>query len=173
MRQKRSRQHDPKCRLNIIPHRVIQLYHSGSQRQGCASHSSTNKKIPSEASEIPSDTIIHLVFFLIHTKALRSQPVRGKVHRIGRIFPEHTERSFLDPEYIFVRSSTNTPNYIREAKVRPIKNQLYSPNTPNYVSEQMFAQLSTGLRGTYTAPDDVPGEVYVPYIYSHARLELP
>ena len=30
-------------------------------------------------------------------------------------------------------------------KVRPIKNQLYSPNTPNYVREQMFAQLRTGF----------------------------
>ena len=169
MRQKRSRQHDPKCRLNIIPHRVIQLYHSGSQRQGCASHSSTNKQIPSEASEIPSDTIIHLAFFLIHAKALRSQPVRGKVRRIRPIFPANVERSFLDPEYRFVAVRRTPPNSIREAKVRPIKNQLYSPNTPNYVSEQMFAQLSTGLRGTYTAPDDVPGEVYVPCIYSHAR----
>ena len=46
----------------MIPHshRVIQLLsHSGSQRQGCASHKSTNKQIPSEASEEPSDTIIH------------------------------------------------------------------------------------------------------------------
>ena len=42
-------------------------------------------------------------------------------------------------------ASTNTPNYIREAKVRPVKNQLYSPNIPNYVREQMFAQLRTGL----------------------------
>ena len=59
------------------------------------------------------------------------------------MFPEHVERSFLDPEYS--RSSANTPNYIREAKVRPIKNQLYSPNTPNSVREQMFAQLKTGF----------------------------
>ena len=38
------------------------------------------------------------------------------------------------------------PNCIREAKVRPIKNQLYSPNTPKYVREQMFAQLRTDFR---------------------------
>ena len=31
-----------------------------------------------------------------------SQPIRGKVRRTGRIFPEHAERSFLDPEYCFV-----------------------------------------------------------------------
>ena len=156
----------------IIPHRVIQLTTISfwSPRQGCASHKSTNKQIPSKASEEPRNTVIHFYFyfFLIHRRALRSQPIRGKIRRIGRIFPEHVERSFLDPEYIFVRSSTNTPNYIRR-----IKNQLYSPNTPNYVHEQIFAQLRTGLRGTHTAPDDVPGEVYVPCIYSHARLELP
>ena len=51
--EKRSRQHDPKSRLKssqytlIISHKVIQLlYHSGSQRQGCA------RAIPSEASEV-------------------------------------------------------------------------------------------------------------------------
>ena len=40
----------------------------------------------------------------------------------------------------------NTPNYIRKAKVRPIKNQLHLPNTPNYACKQMFAQLRMGLR---------------------------
>ena len=32
-------------------------------------------------------------------------------------------------------------NYIREAKVRPIKNQLYSLNTPNYVREFFLTRL--------------------------------
>ena len=60
----------------------------------------------------------------------------------GRIFPEHVERSFLDTEF----SSTNTPNYIREAKVRTVKNQLCSPNTfqvrrilGSMFAKQMFA----------------------------------
>ena len=39
------------------------------------------------------------------------------------MFPEHAERSFLDPKYSFV--------VVREAKVHPIKNQLGLPNTPN------------------------------------------
>ena len=104
----------------------------------CLPTEATNKQIPSEASEVPSDTVSHFFPFLVHRRALRSQPITGKVRRMGRIFPEHVERSFLDPEYSFVA------NCIREAKVRPIKNQLYSPNTPNYVREQMFAQLRTG-----------------------------
>ena len=35
--------------------------------------------------------------------------------------------------------------YTHEAKVCPVKKQLYSPNTPNYVCEQMLAQLRTGF----------------------------
>ena len=57
------------------------------------------------------------------TGVLCSQPIRGNVHRIGRRFPEHVERSFLDPEYSFVavRRILRTI-IIREAKVRPLKN---------------------------------------------------
>ena len=40
----------------------------------------------------------------------------------------------------------NSPNYIREAKVCPVKNQLYSPNTPSCVRKQMLAQLRTGFK---------------------------
>ena len=67
------------------------LSHSGFPRQGCASHKSTNKQIPSEASEEPSDTIIHLYFYVSSssTGELCSQPIRGNVLRIGRMFPEH------------------------------------------------------------------------------------
>ena len=59
---------------------------------------------PSEASEVPSDIVIHFhfYFFLIHRRALCSQPIRGNVRRIARMFPEHVERSFLDPGYRFV-----------------------------------------------------------------------
>ena len=75
----------------------------GPLRQGCASHKSTNKQIPSEASEEPSDTVIHFIFiFSSSTGELCSQPIGGNVRRIGRTFPEHAERSFLDPEYSFV-----------------------------------------------------------------------
>ena len=59
--------------------------------------------------------------------------------------------AFLDPEY----NSTNNPNYIREANVCPIKNQLYLPNTLNYVREQMFAQLRTGLTWTKTFKKEI------------------
>ena len=46
----------------------------GSPRQGCAFHKSTNKQIPFEASEEPSDTVIHFYFcfFSIYRRALLS-----------------------------------------------------------------------------------------------------
>ena len=49
-----------------------------------------------------------------------SQPIKASDRRIGRMFPEQVERSFLDPEYSFdeyfqLGSRTN---------IRPIKNGL-------------------------------------------------
>ena len=58
------------------------------------------------------------------------------------MFPEHAERSFLDPEYSF-------DEYFQlgsRRRVHPIKNQLASPNTSKQVREETFAQLRTGLR---------------------------
>ena len=43
------------------------------------------------------------------------------------MFPEHVERSFLDPEY----SLDEYFQLSSQRKVRPIKNQLASPNTSN------------------------------------------
>ena len=55
----------------------------------------------------------------------------------------------MDPEY----SSTNTPNYIREANVCPVKNQLCTPNifqgltnTPNYVGEANVRPVKNELK---------------------------
>ena len=106
------------------------------------------------------------------TGELCSLPIRGNVRRTGRIFPEHVELSFLDTEY----SSTNTPNYIREAKVCPINtnSQLYSPNTPNYVCEQMFAQLRTGFMCTahvFVFSWSVPSPYMAWHIYGE-RLQV-
>ena len=124
-----------------------------SQRQDCASHKSTNKKLknPSEASEVPSGIVIHcfLSFFFLLLHPQESSPLsasqrQGSSNRAN--IPRTCWAKLFGPRIYLCRSSTNIPNYIREAKVSRIKNQLYSPNTPNYVREQMFAQLRTGLR---------------------------
>ena len=44
---------------------------------------------------------IFIFIFSSSTGELRSQPIRGNDRRIGRMFPEHVERSFLDPEFSF------------------------------------------------------------------------
>ena len=98
-------------------------------------------------SEAPSNTVIHFFFCLSHSQEsslLSTNPRQSSLNR-ANIHRTCWEKLF-GPWIYLCRSSTNTPNYIRKAKVCPIKNQLYSPNTPNYVREQMFAQLRTGLR---------------------------
>ena len=92
-----------------------------------------------------------LFLFFPHPQdsSLCSHPIRGNVPRTGRIFPEHVERSFVDPEYSFVavRRITRTrfakqkcvqlrTNYVRRLfffKVRRIPRIMFV--------KQMFAQL--------------------------------
>ena len=68
---------------------------------------------------------IFIFVFSSFTEELCSQPIRGNDRPIGRRFPEHVERRFLDPEYSF-------DEYFQlgsRRKVGPIKNQLALPNT--------------------------------------------
>ena len=83
---RRAAQHDQKYRLKstqytfIIPHRVIQLTTISfwvlrdKAAPSTSQHKSTNKQIPFEASEEPSDTVIHFYFcfFSIYRRALLS-----------------------------------------------------------------------------------------------------
>ena len=86
-------------------------------------------------------------FFLLYpqeSSPLSASQRQGSSNRVN--IPRTCWAKLFGPRIHLRRSSTNTPNHIREAKVCPIKNQLYSPNTPNYVREQIFAQLRPGLR---------------------------
>ena len=127
-----DRQHDRKCRRKssqytlIIPHRVIQLstisfWVSETRLRFPQVNKFPPKRVKSLA--IPSSIFI----FVFSTGEFCSQPIRGNDRPIGRMFPEHVERSFLDPEYSF-------NEYFQlgsRTKVGPIKNQLASPNTSN------------------------------------------
>ena len=128
-----SRRHDQKCMLKssqytlIIPHRVIQLSHSGSPRQGCASHKSTNR----EASEEPSDTVIHFYFFFIHRRALLSASQRQCSSNRANV--SRTCWVKICGPRIYIASS-QFDEYFQlgsRRKVGPIKNQLGLPNTCN------------------------------------------
>ena len=82
-----------------------------------------NKFPPGEASEVRSDAVSHYFsFFLIHRRALRTQPIRAKVRQIGRIFPEHVERSFsVDPEYIIVAVRRILPTIFAKQKFAQLR----------------------------------------------------
>ena len=67
------------------------------------------------------------------TGELCSQPVRGNVRQIGRMFPEHVERSFLDLEYTFDEYS----QLGSWRKVCPIKNQLGSQTNIHPVKNRL------------------------------------
>ena len=122
-----SRRHDQKCMLKssqytlIIPHRVIQLSHSGSPRQGCASHKSTN----SEASEEPSDTVIHFYFFFIHRRAPLSAHQR-QCSSNGANVPRTFWAKRGEPKCIASSQFDEYSQLGSRRKVRPIKNQLGS-----------------------------------------------
>ena len=77
-----------------------------------------NKFPPKRVENLATPSSIFI--FSSSTGELYSQPIRGSDRRIGRMFPEHVERSFLDPEYSF-------DEYFHlgsRRKVRPIKNGL-------------------------------------------------
>ena len=85
-------------------------------------------KFPSKrVKNLATPSSIFIFVFSPFTGELCSQPIRGNDRPIGRMFPEHVERRFLDPEY-------SLDEYFQlgsRRKVGPIKNQLALPNTSN------------------------------------------
>ena len=57
---------------------------------------------PKRVKNLATQSSIFIFISSSSTVELCSQPIRGNVRRIGRMFPEHVERSFLNPEYSFV-----------------------------------------------------------------------
>ena len=149
MRQTRSRQHDRKCRLKSIyfnhPSQGNSAYYYlilGLRDKAAApSSQQINKFSPKRVKNLATPSSIFIFIFSSSTGELCSQPIRGNDHRIGRMFPEHVERSFLDPEYTF-------DEYLQlgsRRKFGPFKKQLASPNTFKQVHEETFAQLRRGF----------------------------
>ena len=116
MRQKCSRQHDSKCSLKssqytlINPNRVIQLttisfWVPETRLRLRQVKKKEEKEEEKRRGKFPPKRVMYrhghpfLFLFLLHPQESSrcSQPIRGNVCRTGRIFPEHVERSFLDP----------------------------------------------------------------------------
>ena len=79
-----------------------------------------NKFPPKRVKNLATPSSIFIFIFSSSTGELCSQPIRGNDRRIGRMFPEHAERSFLDPEYSF-------DEYFQlgsRRNIRPIQNEL-------------------------------------------------
>ena len=130
-----GRQHDRKCRLkSTYFHHPSQGYSTNyylilGLRDKAAPPTSQqiNKFPPKGVKNLATPSSIFIFIFSSSTGELCSQPIRGNDRPIGRMFPEHAERSFLDPEYSF-------DEYFQlgsRRKVGPVKNQLASPNTSN------------------------------------------
>ena len=140
MRQTRSRQHDRKCRLKSSHVKSIYFNHpSRGNSPNCylilglrdkaapSTSQQINKFPPKRVKNLATPSSIFIFVFSSFTGELCSQPIRGNDRPIGRMFPEHVERRFLDPEY-------RLDEYFQlgsRRKVGPIKNQLASPNTSN------------------------------------------
>ena len=85
----------------IIPHRLIQLTTiSCWVPETRLRLPQVNKFHPKRVKNLATLSSIFISYS--STGELCSQPIRGNVHCTGWMFPEHVERSFLDPEYSFV-----------------------------------------------------------------------
>ena len=109
LRQTRSRQHDRKCRLKSIYFNHPSQGNSTTisfwvPRDKAAPPTSQriNEFPPKRVKNLATPSSIFIFISSSSTGQLCSQPIKGNVRRIGRMFPEHVEQSFLDPEYSFV-----------------------------------------------------------------------
>ena len=115
LRQTRSRQHDRKCSLKSSQVKSIYFNHPSQgnstncylilgPRDKAAPPTSQQIKIypPKRLKDLATPSFIFIFISSSSTGELYSEPVRGSVRRIGRMFPEYVDRSFLDPEYSFV-----------------------------------------------------------------------
>ena len=154
MRQTRSRQHDRKCRLKSSQVKSVYFNHPsqgnstnyylilGLRDKAAPPTSQQINKFPPKRVKNPATPSSVFIFISSSsTGELCSQTIRGNVRRIWRMFPEHVERSFLDPEYTFDEYS----QLGSRRKVGPIKNQLGSPNYFQLGSRTNIRPIKNGL----------------------------
>ena len=106
----------PKCRLKSSQVKSIYFHHpsQGNSTNYYLSLGLRDKAAPPTSQQInkfPPKRMKNLVtpssiFIFIFSSSTGDQPIRCNDRRIGQMFPEHVERSFLDPNI----ASTNTSN---------------------------------------------------------------
>ena len=124
-----GRQHDRKCRLKSIyfnhPSEGISTnyYLILGPRDKAAPPTSQqiNKFPPKRVKNLATPSSSFIFISSSSTGELCSQPIRGNVRRIGRMFPGHVERSFLDPEYSFVAVRRILPTRFAKQKFAQLR----------------------------------------------------
>ena len=114
LRQTRSRQHDRKCRIKSSQVKSICFNHPSQgnstnyylilglrDKAAPSTSQQINKFPPKRVKNLATPSSIFIFVFSSFTGELCSQPIRGNDRPIGRMFPEHVEPRFLDPEYSF------------------------------------------------------------------------
>ena len=126
-----GRQHDRKCRLKSSQVKSIYFNHPSQgnstnyylilglrDKAAPSTSQQINKFPPKRVKNLATQSSIFIFVFSLFTGELCSQPIRANDRPIGRLFPEHAEQRFLDPEYSF-------NEYFQlgsRRKVGPIKN---------------------------------------------------
>ena len=113
------RQHDRKCRLKSSQVKSIYFHHPSQgystnyylilglrDKAAPPTSQQINRFPPKQVKNLATPSSIFIFIFSSSTGELCSQPIRGNDRPIRRMFPEHVERSFLDPNI----ASTNTSN---------------------------------------------------------------
>ena len=78
-----------------------------------------NKFPPKPVKNPATRSSIFIFVFSSSTGELCSQPIRGNDRPNGQMFPEHVERSFLDPNI----ASTNISNSVCEEKLAQLRSK--------------------------------------------------
>ena len=129
LRQSCSRQCDPKCNLKSIYFNHPSQGNSanyylilGPQDKAALPTSQQIKQIPpKQLKNLATPSSIFIFISSSSTGELCSQPIRGNVCRIGWMFPEHAERSFLDPKYSFVAVRWIFPTRFAKQKLTQLR----------------------------------------------------
>ena len=135
MRQTRSRHHDRKCSLKSNQVKSIYFNHPSQgtsanyylilglwDKAAPPTSQQINKFHPKRVKNPATTSSIFIFISSSSTGELCSQPVRGNVRRIGRMFPEHVERSFLVPEYSFIAVRRILPTRFAKQKFTQLGN---------------------------------------------------